>query len=106
VTELQTILEQVGNQSAERQRGCLSMRSERLLVSEIGRLQRELRDWQDSSEAYRADEKRLSDAYLRLRALIPGAFDTPHAPSSEQVWATTENALRNSLNIHQHREEQ
>lgn len=31
-------------------------------ADEIERLQRELRDWQDSSEAYRADEKRLRAA--------------------------------------------
>lgn len=36
----------------------------------------------------------LHHAYLRLRSLIPGAFDTVHAPTSQQVWDTTENALR------------
>lgn len=41
----------------------------------------------------RAAERSLSDAYVRLRAMIPGAFDTPHAPSPEQVWQTTEEAL-------------
>jgi gentisate 1,2-dioxygenase len=35
----------------------------------------------------------LSQAYLRLRALIPGAFRTPYAPTAEQVWDTTEKAL-------------
>lgn len=39
----------------------------------------------------------LSDAYLRLRALIPGAYDRPPAPTPEQVWATTEAALRRVL---------
>lgn len=44
-----------------------------------------------------AREHALSDAYLRLRALIPGAYDTPHAPTPEQVWGTTEAALRRAL---------
>jgi hypothetical protein len=39
-------------------------------------------------------EHALSAAYLRLRSLIPGAYNTPHAPSPEQVWETTETALR------------
>ncbi len=43
--------------------------------------------------ALKAAERSLSDAYVRLRAMIPGAFDTPHAPSPEQVWETTETAL-------------
>ena len=45
----------------------------------------------------RQTERDLSAAYLRLRALIPGAYDTPVAPSPEQVWATTETALRRVL---------
>ena len=46
---------------------------------------------------FRETERDLSDAYLRLRALIPGAYDTPPAPTPEQVWATTEAALRRLL---------
>lgn len=38
-------------------------------------------------------ERQLSNAYLKLRSMIPGAYDTPHAPSSEQVWDVTEKAL-------------
>lgn len=38
--------------------------------------------------------RELSDAYLRLRSLIPGAFNTPHGPTSEQVWHQTEKSLR------------
>lgn len=59
-------------------------------------------------ERLTAEGRALSDAYVRLRALIPGAFKTPHAPTPEQVWETTENALRallaerNALYIHQH----
>jgi hypothetical protein len=41
----------------------------------------------------RAAEKELGDAYLRLRQIL-GAFRTPHAPTSEQVWAHTENRAR------------
>lgn len=45
-------------------------------------------------DAQRQREHALSDAYLRLRRLIgPRAFDTPHGPTGEQVWATTEAAL-------------
>lgn len=36
--------------------------------------------------------RQLSDAYLRLRAKLQ-AWDTPHAPSPEQVWAHTEAKL-------------
>lgn len=42
-------------------------------------------------------EHELSNAYLRLRSMIPGAYDTPHAPTSQQVWETTENALKRAL---------
>lgn len=35
----------------------------------------------------------LSKAYVRLRSKIPGAFKTPYAPSAEQVWKITEEAL-------------
>lgn len=45
-------------------------------------------DWQKA-------ERELSQAYLRLRGMIPGALDTPPAPTGPQVWETTENALRN-----------
>lgn len=39
----------------------------------------------------------LHEAYLRLRSLIPGAFETPHAPTAEQVWTTTEDALKSYI---------
>lgn len=38
MSEIETIIEQVGNQAAGREVGCLSMHSERLLVAEIDRL--------------------------------------------------------------------
>jgi len=50
----------------------------------------ELEKWKTANQA-------LGRAYLRLRALIPGAYDTPHAPSSDEVWQVTENALKNLL---------
>jgi len=40
----------------------------------------------------REAEHALGAAYLRLRHIIPGALDTPHAPTREQVWDTTERA--------------
>lgn len=57
---------------------------------EEAQFQQELKKWIVANQ-------KLSAAYLRLRALIPGAFDTPHAPSSEEVWQVTENALKNLL---------
>lgn len=45
------------------------------------------KDWQEA-------ETELGQAYLRLRHIIGhGAFNTPHAPTPEQVWETTEQAL-------------
>lgn len=46
---------------------------------------------------YKEAEHALSEAYLRLGHLIPGALDTPHAPSREEVWRTTEEALMKLL---------
>lgn len=46
-----------------------------------------------ANEEFRNAETRLSEAYLRLRAMLPGAFDTPFAPSADIVWKTTEAAL-------------
>lgn len=39
-------------------------------------------------------------AYLRLRTMIPGAFNTPDAPTPEQVWETTEAALKQYIAAH------
>lgn len=42
----------------------------------------------------RKDTRKLSDAYVRLRSIIGrAAFDTPHGPTGEQIWYTTETAL-------------
>jgi hypothetical protein len=42
---------------------------------------------------WRKAEHGLSEAYLRLRRMIPGALDTPYAPTKEMVWRVTEEAL-------------
>jgi len=41
---------------------------------------------------FREAEKTTSDAYLRIRGLL-GAWDTPHGPTPEQVYAHTEAKL-------------
>lgn len=48
----------------------------------------------DALEVMRKAERELSAAYVRLRIMIPGALDTPYAPSREKVWETTEKALQ------------
>lgn len=50
----------------------------------------DLKEWQKA-------ENDLGQAYLRLRHMIPGALNTPHAPTPEQVWETTEQALLDLL---------
>lgn len=60
------------------------------LRAEVEQLRAEVKMWSSA-------EAELSKAYLRLRAIIPGAFDTPHAPSREQVWQVTEDALKKVL---------
>ncbi len=47
----------------------------------------------------RQEAMKLSDAYIRLRALIPGALDTGHAPKPEEVWKQTEDSLKKLLEI-------
>lgn len=55
----------------------------------LERQQAELHRW-------RAAEQALGAAYLRLRTAL-NAFDTPTAPTAEQVWERTEAALTNVL---------
>ncbi len=52
-------------------------------------------------QEFQEAESKLSAAYLRLRALIPGAFNTPLGSTGEQVWETTENALKAILALSQ-----
>lgn len=63
-------------------------------VAEAQKLLADTRERLSRLEIIQQRELKLSDAYLRLREMIPGAFNTPHAPSPEQVWETTEGALR------------
>lgn len=48
----------------------------------------------EATASWRKAEHDLSDAYLRLRKLIPGAFDTPPSPTVQQVWEHTERCLQ------------
>jgi hypothetical protein len=50
-------------------------------------------------ETWRKTESDLGAAYLRLRNMIPGALDTPFAPSAETVWATTEHTLNKHVHL-------
>lgn len=59
---------------------------------ELERLYSDLQRW-------KVAEAEVSNAYLRLRRLIPGALDTPHAPTAHQVWSTTEEALKKALAV-------
>ena len=59
---------------------------------ELGRTYSELQKWKTA-------ETELSNAYLRLRAMIPGALNTPHAPTQHQVWSVTEEALKRALSF-------
>lgn len=42
-------------------------------------------------------EHELSEAYVRLRMIIPGALNTTNAPTPEEIWTHTENCLRVAL---------
>jgi hypothetical protein len=39
----------------------------------------------------------ISDSYLSIRQMIPGAFNTPRAPTPAQVYETTEQALQSFI---------
>ena len=52
-------------------------------------------------EDFRAAERLISEAYVRLRRMIPGALDTPHAPTSEMIFKTTEEALQKVLDLNE-----
>jgi hypothetical protein len=56
------------------------------LQAELGRVRQQFNTMRDAEHA-------LSDAYVRLRKMIPGAFDTPYAPTGEQIWKHTEACL-------------
>lgn len=48
----------------------------------------------EATASWQKAEHDLSDAYLRLKKLIPGAFDTPSGPTGPQVWEHTERCLQ------------
>ena len=39
-------------------------------------------------------ERELSDAYVRLRRMIPGALSTSTSPTPKEVWTHTESCLK------------
>jgi len=41
--------------------------------------------------------EQLHMAYLRLRSLIPEAYNTPFGPTPQEVWKHTEDCLRRAL---------
>lgn len=53
---------------------------------------RRLNDMAAELKAFKQAEKGLSDAYIRLRQKL-NAFETPHAPTPEQIWKHTEDKL-------------
>jgi hypothetical protein len=59
-------------------------------LAQISDLQAEVARWREA-------EHGTSQAYLRLRSLIPNAYQTPYASTPEQVWMHTEACLREWL---------
>ena len=63
-------------------------------------LQRELQAEIKKREMFQRTEKETSDAYIRLRAILK-AWKTPYAPTSEQVWAHTEECAKKAMEAYQ-----
>jgi hypothetical protein len=57
----------------------------------------ECEKWEKKYRELEIIHTQLHHAYLRLRDLIPGAYDTPYAPTPQQVWEHTERSLRDAL---------
>jgi hypothetical protein len=57
----------------------------------------ECKKWEGKYRELETIHIQLHHAYLRLRDLIPGAYDTPYAPTPQQVWEHTEKSLRDAL---------
>lgn len=51
----------------------------------------------EDRDRWRKSAQDMSRAYVRLRELIPGALNTPTAPSPEEIQAITENSIKNLL---------
>lgn len=47
---------------------------------------------QKQLEVFKISEKKLSEAYLRIRELV-GAWETPTAPTPEQIYSLTESKI-------------
>lgn len=56
-----------------------------------------IRRLESELDKFRKAERELSEAYVRLRFLIPGALDTHTAPTPQQIWDITEAALKRLL---------
>lgn len=50
-------------------------------------------------EEYKKAESDLSNAYMRLRRIIPNALRTRNAPTAEQVWAHTESCAKQVVDM-------
>ncbi|MEH2501274.1 hypothetical protein V1290_000085 [Bradyrhizobium sp. AZCC 1578] len=77
MSELESIIDDVGNQVAERQTGCLSMRSERLLVDEIKALRTKAEYWRLLAERNGTENWQLNQA---CGYPIPADKETPQNP--------------------------
>jgi len=62
----------------------------RVLTRALDAAEAEKKSWQDA-------ERALSDAYVRLRTIIPGALRTPHNPAPEEMWSIVESAAASLL---------
>lgn len=62
-------------------------------ANEIESLRQRLKEAERRLAEMTTAEHNLSDAYLRIRALL-NAWDTPHAPTPQQIWEHTENKLK------------
>lgn len=54
---------------------------------------KEIESLQAKLEEMTVSEHKLSATYLQIRALV-NAFDTPHAPTPEQIYSLTEDKIR------------
>lgn len=68
---------------------------------EGGEKTHQLADSQSREQALLSAEHRLSAAYVRLRELIPGALNSPPAPTPEQVWRIAEDCVRKLVALEQ-----
>mgnify|MGYP001611534371 FL=1 len=77
MSELKSIIDDVENQIAKRETGCLSMRSERLLVDEIKALRTRAEYWRLLAERSETENWQLKQA---CGYPIPADKETPQNP--------------------------